>query len=140
MTKFADLPTLAQVRSSQFGPIRKGDSRLEQKMAERPLTLVDERAFRTAVRERDKHHCRCCGRKVRYTLTLCPERGEVHHCHGKRGDLRFEDRAALLLCKCCHERVTGRVNDRLLIVATKTFTIRGEQFTDARAVVHFEPI
>ena len=140
MTKLADLPTLAQVRPSQIGPIRKGESRLEQKMAERPLRLVDERAFRTTVRERDRHRCRCCGRKVVYTLTLCPERGEIHHIHGKRGDLRFEDRAALLLCCACHQRVTGKVNDRLLIVWTKTFTIRGEQFTDARAVVHFEPI
>ena len=107
-------------------------------MEERPLILVDERAFRTAVRERDRHHCRCCGRRVRYILTLCPERGEIHHIHGKRGDLRFEERAALLLCCQCHQRVTGRVNDRLLIVATKTFRLSGEEYTDARAIVHFE--
>lgn len=138
MTKLANLPTMDETAAARRGPIRKGPSRLETKMEERPLVLIDERAFRTAVRERDRHHCRCCGRRVRYTLTLCPERGEIHHIHGKRGDLRFEERAALLLCCQCHQRVTGRVNDRLLIVATKTFRLSGEEYTDARAIVHFE--
>ncbi len=140
MTKLADLPTVAEVAEARTGPILKGPSRLETQIAERPLTVIDERAFRKTVRDRDQHHCRCCGRRVIYTLKLCPERGEIHHCHGKRDDLRFEDKCALLLCSFCHQRVTGRVNDRLMIVATKLIVLRGVGFTDAGAHVHFEPL
>src|SRR5260221_9099000 len=56
MTKLADLPTVAEVAEARTGPILKGPSRLETQIAERPLTVIDERAFRKTVRDRDQHH------------------------------------------------------------------------------------
>lgn len=116
----------------------KPKTRVEELADAKPLIRVNEQKFRGEVWFRDRHRCRCCGRKVVKTLARVPERGEVHHIHGRIGDLRYDSRAALLLCLQHHERVTGRVNQhRLMIVATKTFrTVQGT-FTDARETVHF---
>lgn len=93
------VPTLAEVAASRKGkPISKGASRLQLTVAAKKLTVVDDRTFKREVRERDRHQCRKCGRKVLQCVARIPERGEVHHVHGRRGDLRFETRAALLLC------------------------------------------
>lgn len=138
MGRFDFLPTLAEVQAERAGrPIPKGETRLQQTVRERPLTKVTDKDFRQAVWTRDKNRCRCCGRKVQKILGRVPERGEVHHVHGRTGDLRFEAKAALLLCLGCHERVTGKVNDKLVIVPTKFFEIRCEKYTDARATVTF---
>jgi hypothetical protein len=136
------LPTVDQVaaeRHAKAEPIAKGKTRLETRTEARPLAKVDEKQFKDDVWARDKHHCRCCGRKVvRGLLTRAPERGEVNHIHGRRGDLRFEVRAALLMCLTCHERFTGRVNaHKLQIVASKTFTTVQGTFTDATFPVTF---
>lgn len=137
-----DLLTLAEVEALRAGkPIAKGPTRLEQVMEARPLTKVDEKQFRDEVWKRDKSHCRSCGRKVLKTLGRVPERGEVNHIHGRTGDLRFDVRAAILMCLVCHERFTGRVNrHRLQIIATKTFTIRQGTFTDATFPVVFKEV
>lgn len=134
-----NLPTPEDVyRMRKGSPIAKGPTRLEKVVVERKLTKVTDKDFKKDVWTRDKSHCRCCGRKVLKTISRVPERGEVHHVHGRRGDLRFESRAALLLCLTCHERVTGKVNDKLTIVPSKTFDLKGEKYTDARAPVKFQ--
>lgn len=139
MGRFDFLPTLAEMQAERAGkPIPKGRTRLQDAIEARPLVKVTDRDFRNEVWTRDKNRCRCCGRKVQRILGRVPERGEVHHIHGRTGDLRFESRAALLLCLVCHERVTGRVNDKLIIVSTKTFTMRQGTFTDARQPVRFK--
>lgn len=134
------IPTLAEVEEMRRGKaIEKGPTRLQKTSEARPLTKIDEREFKRQVRERDEHHCRCCGRAVLYVLSRVPERGEVNHIHGRTGDLRFEVRAAILMCLTCHERFTGKVNaHRLLIIASKTFTTRQGTFTDATYSVRFE--
>lgn len=135
VTAFDDLPTLAD-RPRMAVP--KGKTRLQDTVAQRPLTKVDAQQFKAAVWARDLYHCRCCLRAVIRTPARIPERGEVNHIHGRTGDLRFEVRAALLLCLTCHERVTGRVNSpRLVIVPSQTFTIRQGTFTDATHPVSF---
>ena len=134
------LPTLAEVNAKPRA-MPKGKTRLEQRIEAQPLTLVTEKAFRAAVWKRDESKCRCCGRKVVKSMSRVPERGEVHHIHGRAGDLRFEARAAVLACLRCHERVTGRVNEhRLMIVASRTFTIRGQHYTDATYPVAFREV
>lgn len=133
----SDLPSLDQ-RPRQACP--KGKSRLQITADAKPLTLVDEKAFKTEIWRRDAYRCRCCHRKVVKDLKRLPERGEVHHIHGKLGDLRFESRCALLLCLMCHEKVTGRVNERIVILATRTFEIKGQRYTDARYAVRFERV
>ena len=139
---FRDLPTLAEVERNRMGkPIQKGKTRVELLEDERKLTRVDEEAFKNKVWTRDRKRCRCCGRKVVKTLSRVPERGEVNHIHGRTGDLRFDDRAAILMCLKCHEKFTGRVHaHRLQIIATKTFTIRQGTFTDARFPVVFKEV
>lgn len=139
-----NLPTMAQVAAARTGPIEKGKTRLEIKAEKKPLTKVDDKQFRKEVHERDGKRCRCCERKVLATMEHIPERREIHHIHGRRGALRFESRAALQLCLRCHQRVTGTVNDKLILVPTKTFvmfsesTRKNETYTDARFKVDFK--
>ena len=131
-----NLPNLNQ---QQGRAVPKGRTRLEVKMDAKPLTKIDETQFKTAVWTRDRKRCRCCGRKVAKSIERIPERGEVHHCHGRTGDLRFEPRAAILTCLKCHERLTGKVNaHRLTATPSKTFTIRQGTFTDATYPVTFK--
>lgn len=132
------LITAEEVDALRAGkPISKGPTRLEKTVQDRKLTTVTEKDFKAEVWKRDKNRCRCCGRKVQKILGRVPERGEVHHVHGRTGDLRFESKCALLLCLTDHERVTGKVNDKLVIVPTKFVEINGEKYTDSRAVVTF---
>lgn len=132
------IPTMDEVAAARVGkPISKGKSRLEQTIEARPLTKIDDEAFKAAVWRRDRNRCRCCGRKVQKIMDRVPERGEVHHIHGRGGDLRFEPITAILLCLRDHERVTGRVSEKWAIVPTKTVTIRGQIYTDARHTVNF---
>lgn len=136
-----DIPYMADVARSRTGPIEKGKTRLERAMDALPLTRVDEKQFKAEVYQRDGRYCRCCGKKVIPTIARIPERREVHHIHGRTGDLRFESRAALQTCCECHEKITGRVNaHRIVIEATKTFEIRGVAFTDARFPVVFREL
>lgn len=138
------LPTLADVQAARFGkPIPKGKTRLQETIEARPLTKVDEKAFKAEVWKRDRNRCRCCGRKVLKTMARVPERGDVHHVNKRGGPLRFESRGALLLCLQCHEKVTGRVNERWAIEpATNCVwwfcaTSSGERYIDARKQVRF---
>lgn len=136
-----NLPTPEDVyRMRRGSPISKGKTRLQEVVEQRPLTKVTDKDFKKEVWTRDKSRCRCCGRKVLKTISRVPERGEVHHLHGRRGDLRFESRCALLTCLACHERVTGKVNDKLHIIPTKTFELKGETYTDARHQVTFKRV
>lgn len=122
------------------GPILKGPTRLEKTIEARPLVKVDDKAFKASVWHRDRKRCRWCGRKVEKVLGRVPERGEVHHIHGRGGDLRFEPNTALLLCLLDHERVTGRLNEKWIIVPTQTVTIHGQRYTDARHPVTFKRV
>jgi hypothetical protein len=134
----ARLPTLADVEAMRRGkPIAKGPTRLQRTIETKALTTIDEKAFKAAVWARDRGFCRVCSRKVQKVLARIPARGEVHHTHGRAGDLRFEVRAAILVCAACHERLTGRVNDKLSAVPSRTFTIRQGTFTDATFPITF---
>jgi hypothetical protein len=136
---FLDHLDLPNANAQPGRAVPKGKTRLEEKIEATPITKVDEKHFRAEVWTRDKHHCRSCGRKVLKTIERVPQRGEVNHIHGRTGDLRFEVRAAILMCLTCHERFTGKVNQhRLQILASKTFTIRQGTFTDATFPVVFK--
>lgn len=136
-----NIPTMDEIAAEREGkPILKGKTRLELKVEERPLTKVDEKAFKASVWHRDRKRCRCCGRKVVRVMGRVPERGEVHHCHGRTGDLRFEVRAAILVCLTCHERLTGKVAYKLQAIASKTFTMRQGTFTDATFPIEFKRV
>jgi hypothetical protein len=136
-----DVITAEEVAAARAGqPLPKGKSRLEATIDERPLTVVDEKQFKKEVWHRDQHRCRWCERKAIKTIARVPERGEIHHIHGRGKDLRFEVKAACLLCAECHEKVTGRVNEKWIIVPSKTFRMRDETYTDARFPITFRRI
>ncbi len=135
------LPTPEEMYAERSGkPLLKGKSRLEQLAEEKKLTLVDEREFLKIVRERDRMHCRMCRRKVIVQLARDPKRAEVHHIHGRRGVLQFEDRCALLVCQSCHEKLTGKVNEKFIVVGTAFLMIDGRERIDARQPVTFERV
>src|SRR5262245_9951256 len=132
---------MAEVAASRIGkPIRKGASRLAQEHEAKTLTVITDAKFRKIVRERDKMLCRRCGRRTRITIELDPLRAEVHHIHGRLGNLRHEDRCALLLCLSCHSKCTGVVDEKWIIVGTKFVEIDGHPRVDARAKVKFERV
>lgn len=118
----------------------KGQSRLEKQVEAKPLTVVDEKAFKKAIRKRDGKFCRCCQRKVVVQLERAANRAENHHLHGRRGDFRFDDRFALQVCMACHEKLTGRVNEKWRAIGTVFIEIKGQPCIDARAVVTFQRI
>lgn len=123
------------------GPLWKGKTRLEQRTEAKPLTTVTEKEFKASVWTRDRKRCRCCGRKVQKVMDRIPERGEVHHLHGRGGELRFEAKAAVLVCLRCHERLTGRVSEKWTATGTKFFEVRDKagihNYIDARFPIHF---
>lgn len=118
----------------------KGPTRLQETVADRSEKTVDERAFKKTVHDRDGFVCRCCRCKVIACLARVPERREIHHIHGRIGVLRVEARCALVVCCECHEKLTGKVNEKLIILATKTFKLDGRRVTDARAPVVFKRV
>ena len=121
--------------------LQKPKTRVELKAEAKPLTTVNEQQFKAAVWRRDRNRCRCCGRKVQKALDRIAERGEVHHLYGRIGDLRFEVKGAILTCLRCHERLTGRVNEKWIVVyplnSYATFTANHETFVDAASDLQF---
>lgn len=141
-TSVTRLPTLADVQASYRGkPILKGKSRLEQTVEDTKSEVKQERAWKKAIWTRDGGQCRWCKRKVRKCLELVPDRGECHHVVPRENRItRWNPRAALLLCATCHQRVTGKVNERFLLVAKKTFTIDAVSYPDMNQPVTFKRI
>ena len=121
-------------------PCPKGESRLQITVKAKKLDVINEATFKKTVRERDRMRCRKCGRKVIVTLARVPERAECHHLHGRVGDLQFEDRCAICLCSACHELCTGRVNEKWIVVAKKSWLLHGQKVMDARGPLTFERI
>lgn len=138
MSDFSNLDHLQVLDPRARMACPKGLSRLQEVKAEQKLTVVDERTFKTEVWTRDAGCCRMCGRKVRKGVGRVPTRGEVHHLHGRRGDLRFESKATILVCLECHEKLTGRVNERWIAVGSAFWTLKGAMLIDARAPITFQ--
>jgi hypothetical protein len=138
----ADLPTPGPAldalrRARGFG---KGDSRLRDRTAEDKANEKKDEQFRRDIYRLDNGVCRCCGRKVTRKLDRVVDRAEVHHVSGKVGDLRWDVRNGILLDAECHEKVTGRVNERLAIVGSKFFRHKGQWLINARAPVTFKRV
>lgn len=120
--------------------IPKGASRLQETKEARKVSVVDDRTFKREIWKRDKSRCRCCERQVLKAIARIPERGDVHHLHGRIGDLLHEAKCALLVCCECHEKLTGRVAEKWIAVGTKFWHLNGERVIDARATVKFRRV
>lgn len=135
--RIADLPTL---ETRPRPDLSKGKSRMQVDMAKKPDEKRLEKEFRHEVRKRDDDHCRCCKRETLVTMERCPEQAQVHHIHGRLGRFRYAVEHALLLCRECHEKVTGAVNVRVFLFqkASCQIQIGTEWFIDARKPVQFK--
>lgn len=134
------VPTVAQQSIERAGkPLEKGASRSEVKAKDDAADERNLEAWRTAVYSRDEYICRCCKKKVHRTLEMVPDQANAHHIVGRAVKItRYDVRNGATLCRKCHERVTGAVNDKLVILGTKVFVIGARKFIDATARLIFK--
>jgi hypothetical protein len=139
VTLFPQLETLDQVQARRAGkPIEKGESRLQKTAREQKDETKQERAWFKAIDKRDKGVCRWCARKTVATIKRVPERREHHHVSGRVVEaIRWDKRNGITLCCACHERVTGKVNERFVIESKHTFTVDAVQYLNADKRVKF---
>jgi hypothetical protein len=50
---------------------------------------------------------------------------------------RYDLRNGLTLCYRCHWRVTGAVNDKLIVVGARFFTVAGVRYINGSRTVRF---
>jgi|SRR3990167_4433218 len=111
----------------------------ETRLAERTRrTREDKRAelaFLRAVWDRDEGRCRVCGCRCVRTLSLHPRRGDVHHLYGRTvRALRFDPRAAILVCAKDHEALTQH---RLSMWGSQHFDGAGRVYLDGSGPLRF---
>lgn len=126
-------------------PIEKGKSTLQRSTENERDEKALETVWQAAVWLRDKDHCRKCKRKCVKGGKRIEARGEVHHVEGRAIQaIRWLRKNGALLCAGCHEQVTGRVNERWIIVATKTYIVLvkgvATTFRNADKTLRFEKV
>lgn len=133
-----DLPTLNGLPGRA---VPKGESRLQVKAREDKQDALAEEKWKKAVRKRDGMFCRWCKRKVIVCMDLTPARAECHHVSGREvKTIRWDVRNGILFCATCHERITGKVNERFLIESNHVFTVDGVSFINADKPVRFKRV
>lgn len=125
-----------------FNPVPKGLSRSQVKAQDDQADVTAEEKWKRKVRKLDDNHCRWCKRRVKVTIELLPERAECHHVAGRFPvAIRWDVRNGILLCNTCHERVTGKVNEKHIIVCLTFYEIEDEGvFPNGRGAVEFKRI
>lgn len=119
----------------------KDKTRLEAKVEKRSDESKDEKKAKAEVWKLDGHCCRWCKRKVQRVLELVPERAEFHHVSGRVVKaIRWDIRNLILLCATCHERLTGKVAEKCVIVSRHVFTVDEVQYINARKVLRFKRV
>jgi len=136
------LPTAATVNAIPRARAKGAEpSRLQVKESKAQDEGKLERAWKREVFKRDGGCCRWCKRKVRKCLDLVPERAECHHLAGRVVvAIRWLRANGLLLCRSCHERVTGKVAEKFVIIASKTYTVDGVAYPNGDKKVSFKRI
>jgi hypothetical protein len=139
---FPGLLTAEEVAALRVGkPILKGESRLQKSDREQKDETKLERAWHKAIDKRDKGIRRWCQRKTDVVLDRVPERREHHHVSGRVVEaIRWDSRNGITLCCACHERVTGKVNERFLIESKHTFVVDEIAYINADKKVTFRRI
>jgi hypothetical protein len=151
--KFEWMNRLEVFDPNQRAPVRlegtgKAKSRLEEKTTAGTEAKTAEKAWKDGVWDLDKSRCRKCGRKVERGGKQRPARGEAHHVAGRAIPLiRWDVRNGILLCAVCHEQVTGRVNEKWIVVAAAVrgfyeVMVKGgmQRFINGRRPVTFERV
>jgi hypothetical protein len=137
-----DAPTLAEMQATRRA-VPKGSepSRLQRKVANAKDERKEEADWKKDVWKRDGGCCRWCHRVCVKSLSLVPERGECHHVSGKVvRAIRWDRRNGLLVCAVCHERLTGKVAEKHVLVSRYTFTVDGVSYINADKPVQFKRV
>lgn len=137
-----DRPTLGEMRAKPCATAKGAEkSRLQVKTEKAKDETKDEARWKKAVWKRDCGRCRWCGKEVRRCLDLVPDRGEAHHISGRVvRAIRWDVRNGLLVCAACHERLTGKVAEKHVIVSRHTFTIDGVSYINADKPLRFQRV
>lgn len=137
------LPTLAEVEAMRVGtPIAKGPTRLDRAVEKKAAKREDERklaAWAIAVKIRDSYKCRFTGKKVKGSrLALDPDSAHAHHIEPRANlDTRYDVRNGITLSALSHDAVE---RNKLEIVGTVFFYLRGKRYIDATYTVRFMEI
>ena len=135
------LPTLGEMPRGGWQSTANQPTRREEKDARRKSDEKQLDAWRKAVTKRDGLHCRWCRRKVVETLTCCPEQAQTHHATPREHwPTRHDPRNGIRLCGTCHDRITGTVGEKAIIVASATFRLDGRAYPDMSKPVHIKVI
>ena len=136
------LQTMAEINAEKRAtPKHEMSTAREEKDAKRKNDEKQLDAWRKAVTKRDGLKCRWCRRKVQETITACPEQSQTHHATPREHwPTRHDPRNGIRLCGTCHDRITGTVGEKAIIVASATFTLDGRAYPDMSKAVHFKVI
>jgi hypothetical protein len=142
MSLLNKLPTLAQERAKsnatpkhQMEP-RRADSDKARKADEREL-----KKWRKAITLRDGMVCRWCKCDVIATLERVPKQAQTHHATPREHrPTRYDVRNGIRLCGTCHDRVTGTVGEKAIVIASKTFSLDGREYPDMTSGVRFRKV
>jgi hypothetical protein len=97
--------------------------------------------WRKGVTKRDGLKCRWCRRKVVETIKAQPNQSQTHHATPREHKpTRYDVRNGIRLCGTCHDRITGTVGEKAIIVASQTFTLNGREYPDMTHAVQFKVI
>lgn len=115
---------------------RRDEADKERKLDERKLEK-----WRKGVTKRDGLICRWCRRPVVPTVEHVPEQSNTHHATPREHKpTRYDVRNGIRLCGTCHDRITGTVGEKAIIVASQTFTLNGREYPDMTHAVQFKVI
>ena len=119
-----------------FRPVPKPAPRLIDRVARQ---RAENAALRTSYRQvdvRDHFACRCCGRRLVKTLTLCPARAEHHHLVGRwiAPMLRADVRNIIAVDAECHGKLTRH---ELLVKAATFYRVDGRTYPNADGPLMF---
>lgn len=140
---FGDRPTLVDLQRQRYAPpkVAAGQSRRELNTSDDKAEEKAEKLWHKGLKKRDGDTCRWCQRRVVDTLDRVNERREHHHINGRVVKaIRWMVKNGLQLCGACHDRVTGKVNERFLIHSKHKFTVDGVQYIDGDKQVRYQRV
>lgn len=134
-----DRPALADRPRGGWPREQPEQTRREVKAVKRSSEAKAERDWHKAIKKRDGDTCRWCGRKVTDCLERVPERREHHHVSGRVVvKIRWDVRNGIQLCGECHDKVTGTIGAKFVILSKRTFKVDGVAYINATRAVRFE--
>lgn len=134
------LPTLAE-QGRCATPKAEMKTRREENDGARKSDERLLKAWRKAVTKRDGLICRWCRCRVVEILERVPEQSQTHHATPREHrPTRYDVRNGIRLCGTCHDRITGTVGEKAIIIASAVFVLDGREYPDMTKAVQFKRI